>query len=188
METPFQSPLDLAWAHLHVDSVVPPLGAEPSPEQWEAAFATRDKLCELLLSPLRPHMKWEGTASGFADMLDLARRALVQSADQKNRLGSQGLPASASLRNTYLNTFLGDARAQRPFCLVGRRLKSNEKPSWELTPRAPSLQLMRNLHVNIMLHKYIESTKGRMVSFPSRSSLALDFVRVVPLFCPPTSG
>ncbi|ORY68044.1 hypothetical protein BCR35DRAFT_334408 [Leucosporidium creatinivorum] len=105
MAAPAPTPCDLAWSHIQIDPVIPPLQADASAEQWAAAFNTRDNLCTLLLGALPPLMKYIGTPPSHAEMIAVADRALEQATQQRSRLNSEGKPAGLNV-NLMLKSYI----------------------------------------------------------------------------------
>ncbi|ORY68032.1 hypothetical protein BCR35DRAFT_334400 [Leucosporidium creatinivorum] len=141
MAAPAPTPCDIAWSHIQIDSVLPPLHADATAEQWSTAFTTRGELCKLLLSVDLPRfMAWPDVGQP-QEVRALARRAVEQSREQHQRLTMRtGLPRLYE-QDAYLNTFVGVARAMRPFC-----------------------SMMDRQDVNRMLRSYVDSICNKMTS------------------------
>lgn len=116
------TPCDLAWMHLPLDTVVPPLKLDADAFAWAEAFSTRDAICHLLQGPLPQNMIYSGTAVLHSEMLKKVQQALDQGTEQRARLDDDGRPSGVDGKRTYLATFVGESRSRRPFGTVSPQI------------------------------------------------------------------
>lgn len=114
------TPCDVAWKHLNVDVVLPPLTAEETrPEVWKRAFNDREQ-CLQLFEGNPPFFKVPGNEVESVAIAWHLTDALAQAANQNSRVNwrQDGLPNSRVKKEQFVTALTAEPGNRRPFGFV----------------------------------------------------------------------